>query len=48
MARNRYMDDEQEVKKLNFGLLKRLLKYAFPYKAKFILGLSLLIINNFL
>ncbi len=45
MARNRYMDDEQEAKKLNFGLLKRLLKYAFPYKSKFIWGLSLLIIN---
>lgn len=45
MARNRYMDDEQETKKLNFGLLRRLLKYAFPYKAKFILGLTLLIVN---
>ncbi len=45
MARNRYMDDEQEAKKLNVGLLKRLLKYTFPYKKKFILGLSLLIIN---
>jgi len=45
MARNRYMDDEKEASKLNAGLLKRLLKYTFPYKKKFILGLILLIIN---
>ena len=45
MARNRYMDDEAEAKKLNIGLLKRLLRYMFPYKKDFFLGLTLLILN---
>jgi ATP-binding cassette subfamily B protein len=39
------MDDEKESQKLNFGLLKRLLKYTFPYKKQFILGLTLILIN---
>ncbi len=45
MARNRYMDDEKEAKKFTLVLLKRLLKYMFPFKKKFILGLSLLVVN---
>ena len=45
MARNRYMDDEKEVSKLNFSLLRRLLKYTFPYKKLFFGGVFLLIIN---
>ncbi len=45
MARNRYMDDEKETKKFTIVLLKRLLKYMFPFKKKFILGLSLLVVN---
>ncbi len=45
MARNRYMDDEKDASKLNINVIKRLLKYTFPYKKKFILGLLLLIIN---
>ncbi len=45
MARNRYMDDENESKKLNLGLLKRLLRYTFPYKKQFFWGLALILIN---
>ena len=45
MARNRYLDDEEEVVKLNAGLLKRLFRYMIPYKKLFFAGLFLLIIN---
>ncbi len=45
MARNRYMDDEKDVKKINLSLLKRLFKYTLPYKKNFILGLVLITIN---
>lgn len=45
MARNRYMDDEKDIKKLNIGLLKRLFKYTLPYKKNFLLGLGLITIN---
>lgn len=45
MARNRYMDDEKDVKKISFGLLKRLFKYTLPYKKNFLLGLILITIN---
>lgn len=44
--RNRYKDDESEVKqKLNFATLRRLFKYVIPHKKKFIIGLILLFIN---
>lgn len=39
------MDDENESKKLNFGLLRRLLRYTFPYKKQFFWGLALILIN---
>ena len=45
MARNRYMDDESDVKKISFGLLKRLFKYTLPYKNNFLAGLGLITIN---
>ena len=45
MARNRYLDDEEEIVKLNAGLLKRLFRYMIPYKKLFFAGLFLLIIN---
>ena len=45
MARNRYLDDEEEIVKLNAGLLKRLFRYMIPYKKLFFAGLVLLIIN---
>lgn len=45
MARNRYMDDENDSKRLNLGLLKRLLKYTLPYKKMFFGGLVLITIN---
>ena len=45
MARNRYMDDEKDVTKLNVNILKRLFRYTFPYKKMFFGGLILLIIN---
>ena len=38
MARNRYLDDEEEVVKLNAGLLKRLFRYMIPYKQLFFAG----------
>ena len=45
MARNRYLDDEEEIVKLNAGLLKRLFRYMIPYKKLFFAGLFVLIIN---
>ncbi len=45
MARNRYLDDEEEIVRLNAGLLKRLFRYMIPYKKLFFSGLILLIIN---
>lgn len=45
MARNRYMDDENDVKKISFSLLKRLFKYTLPYKNNFIAGLCLITVN---
>lgn len=45
MARNRYMDDEKDLKKMNFGLLRRLFKYTLPYNKMFFSGLVLITIN---
>ncbi len=45
MARNRYLDDESEVSKINTHLLKRLIKYILPYKKLFFGGLFMLIIT---
>jgi len=45
MARNRYLDDEEQKTKISAGLLKRLLRYTFPYKKLFFWGTFLVIIN---
>ncbi len=45
MTRNRYMDDEKDIKKLNVSLLKRLFRYTLPYKRNFFSGLGLITVN---
>ncbi len=45
MARNRYLDDEEDKARLNTSILKRLFRYTLPYKKMFIIGLILLVIE---